>query len=53
MIILAAVVIVTLDLFNVDCKYIYVYIFGVFSVSISLIAEKIKILKMRGDENNE
>ena len=53
MIILAAVVIVALDLFNVDCKYTYVYIFGVFSVSISLMAEKIKIFKMRGDENDD
>lgn len=51
MIILTAVVTVGLYILNIDHAYIYVYIFGVFSASAALIAEKIKItIAKEGDK---
>lgn len=52
MVILTAVVTVGLYTLNVDRTYTYVYIFGVFSASAALIAEKIKIIKAKeGDKH--
>lgn len=51
MIILTAVVTVGLYILNVDRAYLFVYIFGVFSASAALIAEKIKItIAKEGDK---
>lgn len=44
-IIFDATVVLVLSITNVYCQYVCMYTFGVFSVSISLVAEKIKYLK--------
>lgn len=45
-----AAIVITLSITEVYCQYVCMYAFGVLSVSISLVAEKIKILKKRREK---
>lgn len=52
-VLLTAAIVIVLGVTNISYKYICIYAFGVFSVSISLVAEKIKkLIKSRKDVTN-